>query len=101
MLTVALVAAGLAWASALPLSGPGAVMVADAAMRGDVRRATWIGVGAAVPELAWATLAFGGAAAALAGRPDLAGAAHLVAAAVLAGVAVALWRSPAGGPPSV
>lgn len=92
MIAPALAGLVVAFVGSLPVSGPGAVLVADAALGGAPRRGAWIGAGAAVPEAAWATLAFLGAGTLVDGVPELRALAHGIAAVALLAVAVHLWR---------
>lgn len=101
MLPAFLLGALASFVAGLPVSGPAAALVADAAMHGERRRAVGIGVGAAVPEAGWAFVAWLGVGSALAGRPGVEAVAHGLAGVVLLGVAGALWRrGPANRPPT-
>jgi threonine/homoserine/homoserine lactone efflux protein len=98
MLLVALVGALLAYVAALPVTGPGSALVADAALRGDFARALWIGIGLALPDGAYAGLAFFGAGAALQGVGVVKVLSHLAASLVLFGVGWKLWSTPLDRP---
>lgn len=95
------VAAGflIAFAGALPIAGPVAVMAAEKALSHRTREALWLAAGAAIPEGLYAAAACLGAEALLAQFPKLVPLTHVAGGVFLAAVAVALWRQQqAGGP---
>lgn len=90
---------GLAFAfvAGLPVTGPAAVLVAEAAVRGRTSRAVAVGVGAAIPEGLWAGLALGGVGSIVPAGSALGAGWQVAGGLVLVGVGVALWtRRPTG-----
>lgn len=92
MLALALIGGVLAFVASLPVTGPGAVLIADAAMRGRPSRGLGVAVGVALAEAGYATLALLGATALLERVPGLRAAAHAIAGLLLLTVGLWLWR---------
>ncbi|MFN7147653.1 MAG: LysE family transporter, partial [Myxococcota bacterium] len=92
MLALALIGGLLAFVASLPVTGPGAVLIADAAMRGRPSRGVGLAVGMAIAEAGYATFALLGAAALLEGNPDVEAGAHAIAGLLLLAVGIWLWR---------
>lgn len=87
----------LAFIAGLPVTGPAAVLVAEAAVRGRNARAIAVGVGAALPEGLWAGLALAGLGSMLPAGGALGAGWQLAGGLFLVGVGVALWTRRPGG----